>query len=160
MILNRGMLALVLLFWGSVGFSQSAVPECVAKGSALPINNQDVSTWKTTTKDQYKNRGHVAGMISQIYADHSGHHHIEVTMAVLPADTIEIIYNEKFGALPSGMAVGSKIEACGDYITAQHQSGGYSASPDGAILHWVHRSPNTRHDSGFVVIDGTVCGQN
>lgn len=108
MILTRGMLALSLVFWGSVGFSQAAVLECVAKGSVLPINNEDVSAWKTSTKDQYRNRGHVAGTISQTYADH----------AISPP------------------------------------------SPDGAILHWVHRSPSARHDSGFVVIDGVVCGQN
>lgn len=149
----------VLMGWASVGGAQTAVPDCMARGVVLPVNNQQVSEWKKTTRDEYKNRGHIQGTITDFFKDATGHHHVEVTMTSTPPDTIEIVYNEKFGAFPATTAVGSKVEACGDYITAQHASGGYPPSPDGAILHWVHRADHRGHDSGYVVVDGVVCGQ-
>ena len=75
------------------------------------------------------------------------------------ATTVEVIYNEAFGQMPT-LNPGAIIEACGDFITAKSQSGPYPASPDGAIVHWVHKAPNARHESGYVVVDGVVCGQN
>jgi hypothetical protein len=57
------------------------------------------------------------------------------------------------------VSAGAQIEACGDYITSNAPSGHFPASPDGAIVHWVHQSPNPKsHDSGFIVVNGVVCG--
>lgn len=73
-------------------------------------------------------------------------------------DTIEVIYNEMFGKVPS-MQIGAQVEACGDYITAKAINGKYRASPDGAILHWVHESTRPgSHASGYMMIDGVVYG--
>ncbi len=135
------------------------VPECQAAGQVLPVNNAQVLQWKQTTKNQFHSRGHVQGKLVQIYPDHSGHHHFEVQIGATPADSIEVIYNEAFGRLPQTQ-VGDSVEACGDYITSTSQSGPYPASPDGAILHWIHRSPNGSHESGYLAINGTVCGQD
>jgi hypothetical protein len=71
-----------------------------------------------------------------------------------------VIYNEQFGAVPATRA-GDQFEACGDYITSNAPSGQYPASPDGAIVHWIHQSPNPKsHDSGYLIVNGVVCGQN
>lgn len=137
--------------------SWAQVPECMDHGQALSINNAQVIQWKTTTQNNYTARGHIQGTLQQIYPDQTGHHHLEVRIGQDPADTIEVIYNEDFGSTPA-VHIGSQIEACGDYITANQQSGHYPPSPDGALIHWLHRAPRPTHDSGYLVIDGTVCG--
>ena len=149
---------LMTLIVSSVGFAQS--PECMANGRSLAVNNDQVLNWKESTRNQFRARAHVSGTIRQIYLDHSQHHHYEVGIGPGPTDTVEVIYNEDFGGVPQ-VRVGSTLEACGDYITSNAPSGPYPASPDGAIVHWVHMSPNpSRHDSGFITLDGVVCGQD
>ncbi len=155
-------LRFVSLFLVSLAVTAFAdtIPEClVKKGQPLAINNDQVLNWIETTKNQYQDRGHVKGTLVKAYSDKTHHHHWQVQIGVAQADTIEVIYNEDFGGVPSTVKVGSMIEACGDYITSNAQSGPYPPSPDGAIVHWVHMSPNPNHLSGFLVVDGTVCGQ-
>ncbi len=147
------------LFFSINSFAQSAVPVCMAAGQVLPVNNELVLQWKTTTQDQFHSRGHVLGHLLQAFPDHSGHHHLEVQIGAGPTDTIEVIYNEGFGTVPA-MKAGDVVEACGDYITAKTQAGPYPPSPDGAILHWVHMAPSGSHESGFFVVNGVVCGQD
>jgi hypothetical protein len=74
-----------------------------------------------------------------------------------PDDTIELVYNDSFGELPE-LRLGMDVEACGDYITSYAPSGPYPASPDGALVHWVHHNPHGSHPDGYVVIDGKVFG--
>lgn len=143
----------------SYGYGVSAVPPCMNQGQALPISNQQVIAWKHSTANQFLARAHVVGTLTRLYPDHSGHTHFEIQLAPTPDGTLEIVYNQSFGALPA-LSPGMTVEACGDYITSIAQSGPYPASPDGAILHWVHRNPSGQgHDSGFLVINGAVCGQ-
>ena len=143
----------------SLGFSADQVPNCIAAKKILNINDEQVVNWKSTTANQFHSRAHIKGKLVTVYPDHSGHHHMEVLIGPNNQDTIEVIYNEAFGPMPT-LNPGAIIEACGDYITSKAQSGPYPASPDGAIVHWVHQSPNSSHDSGYVVVDGVVCGQN
>lgn len=153
--------AAVLLF-SLQGFSQSrsATPSCLAGGQELLLNNETVLNWKATSKNQYRNRAHILGTLVKDLPDHSGHHHYEVQIGANQNDLIEVIYNEQFGAVPAAEP-GTQFEACGDYITSNAPAGHFPASPDGAIVHWVHRSPNPKsHDSGFLVVNGVVCGQN
>jgi hypothetical protein len=135
-----------------------ASPDCLDRGTPLPVDNAKVIAWKSTTQNQFQARAHLQGPIKQVYPDHSGHHHFEIQLD--DADTIEIIFNEDFGAVPT-LHAGMQVEACGDYITSIAQSGPYPASPDGAIVHWVHMSPNlSRHPSGYLVIDSVLYGQD
>ncbi|MDR3607631.1 MAG: hypothetical protein P4M08_09650 [Oligoflexia bacterium] len=141
------------------GSAGGAIPSCMSGNQILPIDNQQVIQWKTSTANQYLARAHVEGPITTLYPDHSGHTHFEIELDKNTQETLEIIYNQSFGALPA-LQVGMQVEACGDYITSTAQSGPYPASPDGAILHWVHRNPGGRgHDSGFVAIDGVLYGE-
>ena len=89
----------------------------------------------------------------QIFPDHSGHRHFSLKIGPADDNHIEVIYNLSFGNLPVPH-LGDNVEACGDYITSIAQTGSYPPSPDGAIIHWVHRSPSG-HDSGYVILNGT-----
>ncbi len=143
------------------GFSQtSAAPPCLSGGQELLVNNAAVIGWKNTTNNQYRNRGHIHGTLVKAFPDHSGHHHYEVLIGGNQNDTVEVIYNEAFGPVPT-VTPGMTVEACGDYITSNAPAGHFPASPDGAIVHWVHESPNpASHDSGYVMLGGVLCGQN
>lgn len=151
------LIAAVCLPWFS--YASTSAPECIAYDKPLPENNAQVLHWKRTTQNQYRDRGHILGVIQKVYPDHSGHEHISVNIGKYEEDTVEIIYNSGFGSLPTP-DVGMPVEACGDYITSFAKSGPYPASPDGALIHWVHRSPNLKkHLSGFLVVNGVLYGQ-
>ncbi len=162
---NLVSIAVLVFAFSSQGFSQVvdstlAVPACLAGGQELKVNNDSVIQWKNSTRNQYRNRAHIQGTLLRDLPDHSGHHHYEVQIGTSSSDVIEVIYNEQFGTVPEA-AVGSNFEACGDYITSNAPAGHFPASPDGAIVHWVHKSPNPRsHDSGYLVVNGVLCGQN
>jgi hypothetical protein len=151
---------LAIGFFSTISFAQSAPPSCLAGGQELLVNNAAVIQWKNSTKNQYRNRAHIQGTLVKVFPDHSGHHHYEIQIGENQADLIEVIYNEQFGPVPS-VNPGAEVEACGDYITSNAPAGHFPTSPDGAIVHWVHKSPNPKsHDSGFIVVNGVVCGQN
>jgi len=138
---------------------ESHIPECMAYHHSIPINNEQVLHFKRTTPNQFQERAHVRGTISRVYEDHSGHHHFELSLGSRPDSTIEVIYNEAFGRVPDAQ-IGMNVEACGDYITSIAPAGPYPESPDGAIIHWVHKNPKPYgHPSGFLVMDGRLCGQ-
>ncbi len=132
--------------------------ECAANTKPLPVNNQAVLAWKASSPNQFRDRAHIEGVLVQTYADHSGHHHYKVQIGQSNSETVEVIYNESFGQVPAANP-GAHFEACGDYITSILPAGGYPASPDGAIIHWVHLSPKPNsHESGFMIIDGKLYG--
>lgn len=139
-------------------FAASPDVACLNKGKELKIDNATVLDWKYKSANQYHDRGHIAGTLLYVYPDQNGHHHYQVQIGNNNKDTIEVIYNKGFGDIPQ-IRLGSPFEACGDYITSNAPGGGYDASPDGAIIHWVHRSKNTKtHDAGFLVINGVIYG--
>lgn len=137
----------------------AANPPCISNGKAIDVINQQVLNWKHTTQNQFLARAHVAGKIDAIFSDHSGHNHFSIVIGPQSTDTLEVIYNESFGTLPH-LAVGMTVEACGDYITSNAATSSYPPSPDGAIIHWIHRNPSGHgHESGYVAIDGALYGQ-
>lgn len=145
-------------------FADNQAPECLDSGNRIPVDNEQVIEWKKSTKNQYQARGHIAGTITKVYKDQSGHDHFQITIAATTndnssaKDTIEVIYNNEFGALPD-LKVQMNVETCGDYITSNKATGRYKASPDGAIIHWVHKSNDEgKHESGYVMIDGRTYG--
>ncbi len=128
------------------------VPECLANGRALAVNDADVEHWEDTTASHFQGRAHIVGKVIGFFPDQTGHNHFSVQIGATGEDAIELIYNQSFGRLPV-LAVGMTVEACGDYITDL-------ASPDKAIIHWVHKSNSASHASGYVAIDGEVYGQD
>ncbi len=141
------------------GKGTGGIPDCMDKAKVLPIDNNQVIQWKASTPNTYLARAHVNGPVTRQYPDHSGHTHFEISIGKTAQDTLEVIYNDEFGALPA-IRVGMNVEACGDYITSTAQSGPYPPSPDGAIIHWIHKNPRGHgHDSGFIAIDNVLYGQ-
>lgn len=127
-------------------------------------NNDQVLRWKATSKNQFHARARVQGKVVRIYPDRNGHEHFSIQIGPKSGDTIEVVYNQNFGAVPEP-EVGMDVEACGDYITSTGPApapGGktYPASPDGAIIHWVHFAPSrSGHTSGYLVVGGVLTGQ-
>lgn len=141
-------------------------PECLAHGQELGVNNEQVLHWKQSTENEFLARAHVTGQIVKIFNDKNGHNHFLIELGESRRggdgdDTLEVVYNEEFGELPS-LHDGMQVEACGDYITATGRGGKhgeYPPSPAGAIIHWVHANPQGHgHDSGYLMIDGQVYG--
>lgn len=133
-------------------------PDCMSKNNVLPIDNAQVLAWKTSTANQYLTRGHIQGKLVSAYPDRNGHHHWKVQIGPEATDTVEVVYQIQFGPTPD-VHPGQSIEACGDYITSTAPGGGYDASPDGALIHWVHCNPSGHgHDSGYIAIDNNAYG--
>ena len=155
-----GRTGLFTLIFSLAAFSAVAdIPECLMKkGQVLPINNAQVLEWKNQTANQFHSRGHIKGILTQTYSEKTNHHHWQVQIGDTEKDTIEVIYNEDFGSVDR-FTIGSQIEACGDYITSNKKGNGFPASPDGALVHWVHMSPNPNHLPGYLVVDGQLHGQ-
>jgi hypothetical protein len=146
-----------LLCLSSLSFGAS-VPRCRAGGRELSVNNNEVLRWKESTRTDFHARAHIDGWVVRIYPVHSNHLHFAVQIGDERRDTVEVVFSLKFGR-PAGFGKGSRVEACGDFIQADRPSHGYPASPDGAIVHWVHSSPEEyRHPSGYLMIDGNVYG--
>ena len=121
-------------------------------GKSLDVINQQVITWKSSTSNAFLARARIQGTVDQVFPDHSGHRHFSLKIGPNPTDHIEVIYNLSFGKLPVP-TIGMTGEACGDYITSIAQTGSYPPSPDGGIIHWVHRSPRG-HEPGYVILNG------
>ncbi|MGZ3773665.1 MAG: DUF3465 domain-containing protein [Pseudobdellovibrionaceae bacterium] len=133
--------------------SQNVDETCLDHGKTLDIMNDQVLQWKASTSSGFLARARIQGVVDQVFPDHTGHRHFSLKIGPMNSDHIEVIYNLKFGQLPTPK-IGDIGEACGDYITSISQNGGYPPSPDGAIIHWVHRSPNG-HDQGYVILNGS-----
>ena len=150
--------ALVLAVSVNFAWAADVDPTCLGSGQDLTLNNEQVIQWKKFTANQFLARAHVSGVVAQIFPDKNGHKHFEIQLDGATGEAIEIVYNVSFGALPT-IQKGMTVEACGDYITSNQATSQYPASPDGAILHWIHKSPNpTHHASGYLEIDSVVYG--
>ena len=144
---------LITNLFSSIAFANPSADEtCLDHGKTLDIINAEVLKWKTTTANAFMSRARIEGTVDQIFPDHSGHRHFSLKIGPLANDHIEVIYNLSFGKLPTP-AIGATVEACGDYITSIAQTGSFPPSPDGGIIHWVHRSPSG-HEPGYVILNG------
>jgi hypothetical protein len=146
------LLLLVISLFSSLSFAAAVDETCLDHGKSLDIINSQVLDWKTTTANAFMSRARIEGTVDQVFPDHSGHRHFSLKIGDQPNDHIEVIYNLSFGNLPVP-AIGSTVEACGDYITSIAQTGSFPPSPDGGIIHWVHRSPHG-HEPGYVILNG------
>ena len=139
------------------------IPNCMDNsGSVLPLMDPTVLAWKKSKPLNVPFRAMIQGVFTRVTLDRDTHFQFSIQIGPNPqTDQIEVVYNKAFGPVPS-MNVGMKVWACGDFINASQSSGGYSASPDGAIIHWVHLNPGDRgskHPSGFIYVDDTLVGQ-
>ncbi len=151
--------SLLVSLTANLAFADVSDVECLADGRAIEVNNEQVLNWKETTENQFKTRANVKGHVVQVLKDATGHDHFILQIGELETDIIEVVYNQEFGGIPE-IELGEEIQACGDYITSNAKTKKYLPSPAGAIIHWVHLSPHPeRHESGFLIIKGQLCGQ-
>jgi hypothetical protein len=134
------------------------MPVCLDGDQQLPIDNDRVLKYKTNTKNQFQARGFIEGTVIAAPEVMNKHDHFAISIGSGPKDTIEVIYNNnpEFGPMPK-VEPGDQIVVCGDYITSYAKSGRYEASPEGAIIHWVHYNPGNRdnvHEHGFIYFSG------
>jgi hypothetical protein len=161
----RSLLGLLVFFLGlqiAEASVSGGIPPCLDDDyTPLAVNNAHVLMLRESTQDQHKDRAFVQGVVTNVYADRTGHNHFAVNLDAHPAGDIELIYNQKFGVIPR-VVPGMSIMACGDYITAGPRS--RLPSPMGAIIHWLHYNPGDRdggkHPHGFIAINGKVYGYN
>jgi hypothetical protein len=153
--LKRSFLAILLMLsFGQLAFAEtSSLDEtCLDHGQSLSVINDQVIHWKSSTANAFLARARIEGIVDQVFPDHAGHRHFSLKIGPQVTDHIEVIYNLSFGNMPTP-TVGMTGEACGDYITSIAETGSYPPSPDGGIIHWVHRSPRG-HEPGYVILDG------
>ncbi len=149
---------LVLSWSANAGYYYANQTEqCMNHGQPMAMNNQQVLQWKVSEPNGFLSRGYVQGTVDADFADLTGHHHFSIRIGPGPNDRVEVIYQLNFGMMPEP-TIGSQVIACGDFINSFSQSGGYPPSPDGAIIHWVHKNPSGPHDSGFVILNGVLYG--
>ena len=156
----QSLALLATVFLGAIPYATLAAPSCLdLKAREVTAKNEQVLKWKSTTQNQFLSRAHVSGIIENIYPSRNGHDHFQIRIGPNAGETLEMVYNQSFGGLGS-LVPGTSVEACGDYITSNAPTQNYEASPDGAILHWIHRSQNpSRHPSGYLILNGTLYGQ-
>lgn len=145
--------------------SNSNLPGCEDfDGRPLQVNNRQVLEWKQSTKNQFKDRGYVTGVLVGVIQQRPSHLHLDVFLGETQSGTgkdsdIELIYNREFGDVNvNNLRPGMEVSACGDYITSNKDTPRYKASPLGAILHWIHKATGGTHPSGFLMIDGQLYG--
>ena len=159
--------------FGPIPYDQIAktLPICRDnRGQAFEFNDDVVLKWKTSTRNNFQDRGFVVGRIVKVLQNESvdtkkrksGHWHAEVDISPSGsddmADHIEVIYNSEFGPVTNAQP-GDIVTACGDYITSNAPSGHYPASPMGGLVHWIHASNNPEHHpAGFLTVGGKLYG--
>jgi len=128
-------------------------PDCIIDGTAAKIDNARIINFKRTTKNQFKDRGYVDGVVTRLFDRNGDHKHFEIRIAAgSDSDVFEIIFNSDFGN--PAVSPGDQVRVCGDYITSYAKANGYDASPSKAILHWVHEnSRGGDHPDGFVIVN-------
>ena len=128
----------------------------------LQIDNPRALRIKKTEPNQTTVRAHIAGKLRKIYKDKSGHDHFSILIGSKETDGVEVVYSHDFGQIPDArLKQGSEVEACGDFIVSKKKTERYPASPDGAVIHWVHRNDGRRgsdHPDGYVLVDGVLYG--
>lgn len=135
-------------------FAQAKVPACLDNKVRMDFNEGQVLAWKDVTEKKFSARAFVRGILVSVMEDRQKHIHFEVDLdkdLATQDDRIEVIYNLKFGPLPS-FQEGDAMVICGDYVTDP-----YSAHK--AVIHWLHAAPKkSNHDHGYLMINDTVAG--
>lgn len=149
----RKIALLFLLCLPSLSLANPTV--CKRGDNVLPYNEGQVIEWlNSKSQKRLIDRAHVQGIIVRLIEDRQNHIHLEVDMDTdlnTKKDRVEIIFNTKFGSLPE-FRPNDPIIACGDFIRDKY-------SPLKGVIHWLHLNPkNTRHEHGFLVINGVMTG--
>ncbi len=143
----------LVLFSSSV-FAQTKAPACLDKKERMEFNDNRLLLYRDEMEMKFQARGFIKGTLIKVIEDRQNHVHFEVDLdedLKTSDDRLEVIYNTKFGPLPEYNS-GDEIIACGDFIVDSY-------SPNGAVLHWLHSSPDLKkHEHGYLMINGIIAG--
>jgi len=165
----RGNFSVLVLGFltSTLALANDRLPDCNdLRGNAMTVDNERVIKLKTTTRNQYKDRAYITGVLVGVLKERKTHLHLDVFIGETQSgrgneSDIEIIHNKAFGSVPGNqLRPGMEVSACGDFINAFDQAGKYPPSPVGAIIHWTHMAPRPGHEGGFIAVDGRLYGQN
>ena len=113
--ISAGFLLCSMAMMAQAAFADD--PACMSKSQALSVNNDQVLSWKADSSiaSGWLSRANVEGTVLGNFPDHSGHNHFLIQIGPTEQDTLEVVYNQEFGALPE-IHSGMKAHACGDFI--------------------------------------------
>jgi len=142
--------------------SNAQTPVCLEGPQEISVDNARVLRFKVQEKNQFLARAYVEGKVISMPEQQGDHDHFSISIGNKATDTLEVIYNNEFGNMPN-VQLGDQVTVCGDFINSFARAGGYDASPDGAIIHWVHYNPGTRsssrgHEHGFIQFGTDLVG--
>ncbi len=136
------------------------MPLCFDQSEVLEVDNERVLRMKAEKPNQYKARAFVEGKVTTNPYLRGEHIRFSIQIGRDTDETLEMVYNIDFGDLPE-VRIGDNVVVCGEFINSFKQGGGYPASPDGAIVHWVHHNPGDRdtvHEHGFMMFENGLAG--
>ena len=162
MFFNLRLLGITFGLVAILNAAWAAPVPCRDGSRDLSIDNGKVLDMKRAAPQGVAIRAFVSGRVTRNFAERKNghgtvHDHFEIQIGNSADDVLEVVYSEDFGEMPAPK-VGAFVEACGDFINASAKNRGYDPSPSGAIIHWVHQSNSSRHDSGFVMIGDDLYG--
>lgn len=135
-------------------------PVCLDFSDEISVDNVRALKFKAEQKNGALTRAYLQGKVISNPERQGSHDRFSISIGPKATDTVEVIYNKEFGAMPD-VKVGEEVIVCGDFINSFAQTGRYPPSPDGAIIHWVHYNPGDRsaiHEHGFVQFGGDLVG--
>lgn len=121
-------------------------------GNPLAVSNESALIVKFQYPNGTKVRARVKGPMIRVTGPKRKHVKFAIQIGPNTEDTLEVIYNRKFGDLEE-VQVGDVVEACGDLIVSNKRRGRYYPSPEGAIIHWLHFDPRGKHKDGYLKVN-------
>ncbi|USP41550.1 DUF3465 domain-containing protein [Acinetobacter sp. XS-4] len=124
----------------------SAIPE--AQHTETTLSNNGVDTIKAAYEQRQSNvQVQGSGRVKAILRDdNDGSRHQKFILVLKNGLSILVAHNIDLAPKISNLKKGDVVEFYGEY----------EYNPKGGVLHWTHRDPQARHESGWLKHDGQI----
>ncbi|MGR2824295.1 DUF3465 domain-containing protein [Acinetobacter sp. 1124_18A] len=124
----------------------SAIPE--AKHTETTLSNNGVDTIKAAYEQRQSNvQVQGSGRVKAILRDdNDGSRHQKFILVLKNGLSILVAHNIDLAPKISNLKKGDVVDFYGEY----------EYNPKGGVLHWTHRDPQSRHESGWLKHDGQI----
>ncbi|KHN67130.1 hypothetical protein DH17_16595 [Acinetobacter oleivorans] len=124
----------------------STIPE--AQHTETTLSNNGVNTIKAAYEQRQSNiQVQGSGRVKAILRDdNDGSRHQKFILVLKNGLSILVAHNIDLAPKISNLKKGDMVEFYGEY----------EYNPKGGVLHWTHRDPQTRHESGWLKHDGQI----
>ena len=125
----------------------STIPEAQHNETTLSSNDK-VDTIKAAYEQRQSNvQVQGSGRVKAILRDdNDGSRHQKFILVLKNGLSILVAHNIDLAPKISNLKKGDMVEFYGEY----------EYNPKGGVLHWTHRDPQTRHESGWLKHDGKI----